>query len=297
MATETSAIENAGGVESERLHWRLRKVWSTCGVAVAAFSAGLAAAILLLILAYVTIKGVGALNPGFFVELPRPVGITGGGVANGIVGSAIMVGIATLIATPIGVLTGIFLALFGRGTIAEGVRFLADVLSGIPSIVIGLFAYTLFVAPVKHFSALSASFAFAILMLPLVIRTSEEALRSVPTAVREGALALGMSVFSATIRVVLPAARAGIATGLLLSVARVTGETAPLLFTAFGSQFWEFDPNRPMAELSLQIFTYAISPYEDWHRQAWAGALVLIFVVFLLNLIARIALNPMRGKR
>jgi phosphate transport system permease protein len=297
MATDTSIVESAAGIRTDELHWRLRKVWSTAGVAVATFSAGLAASILLLILGYVTVKGIGALNPAFFLELPRPVGVTGGGVANGIVGTGIMVGIATLIATPIGVLTGIFLALFGRGNIAEGVRFLADVLSGIPSIVIGLFAYTLFVAPVKHFSAFSASFAFAILMLPLVIRTSEEALRSVPTAVREGALALGMSVYSATIRVVLPAARAGIATGLLLSVARVTGETAPLLFTAFGSQFWELNPNRPMAELSLQIFTYAISPYEDWHRQAWAGALVLIFVVFMLNLLARIALRPRTGKR
>ncbi len=292
MAARTSVAESAVVMQTDDLNWRLRKVWSTAGVAVAAFCASLAAATLLLILAYVTIKGIGALNPAFFIELPRPVGVTGGGVANGIVGSAIMVGIAALIATPIGVLTGIFLALFGRGAVAEGVRFLADVLSGVPSIAIGLFAYTIFVAPVKHFSAFSASFAFAILMLPLVIRTSEEAIRSVPTAVREGALALGMSVYSTTVRVVLPAARAGIATGLLLSVARVTGETAPLLFTAFGSQFWELDPNKPMAELSLQIFTYAISPYEDWHRQAWAGALILITVVFVLNLVARIALRP-----
>ena len=297
MATRTTLAESAAEMRTDELEWRLRKLWSACGVAASGFSAGLAAATLLLILGYVTVKGIGALNPAFFIELPRPVGVTGGGVANGIVGSAIMVGIAALIATPIGVLTAIFLAMFGRGSIAEGVRFLADVLSGIPSIVIGLFAYTIFVAPVKHFSAFSASFAFAILMLPLIIRTSEEAIRSVPTAVREGALALGMSVYSATLRVVLPAARAGIATGLLLSVARVTGETAPLLFTAFGSQFWELDPNRPMAELSLQIFTYAISPYEDWHRQAWAGALVLIFVVFLLNLIARIALRPKSGGR
>jgi phosphate transport system permease protein len=297
MATRTTLVESAAEMRTDDLQWRLRKVWSTCGVAVSGLSAGLAAATLLVILGYVTAKGIGALNPAFFIELPRPVGVTGGGVANGIVGSAIMVGIAALIATPVGVLTGIFLALFGRGSVAEGVRFLADVLSGVPSIAIGLFAYTLFVAPFKHFSAFSASFAFAILMLPLVIRTSEEAIRAVPTAVREGALALGMSVFSATLHVVLPAARAGIATGLLLSVARVTGETAPLLFTAFGSQFWELNPNRPMAELSLQIFTYAISPYEDWHRQAWAGALVLIFVVFLMNLVARVALRQKTGNR
>jgi phosphate transport system permease protein len=164
-------------------------------------------------------------------------------------------------------------------------------LAGVPSIVIGLFAYTVLVAPFKHFSALSASFAFAILMLPVIVRTSEEAIRSVPTVVREGALALGMSVYSSTVRVVLPAARGAIFTGLLLGIARVTGETAPLLFTAFGSQFWELNPTNTMAGLSLQVFTYAISPYEDWHRQAWAGALILIVAVFIINVAARIALR------
>jgi len=201
------------------------------------------------------------------------------------------VSIAAIIATPISVLVGIYLALFGRGLVAEGLRFLADVLAGVPSIVIGLFAYTMLVAPFKHFSALSAAVAFAILMLPIVIRTSEESIRSVPTVVREGALALGMSVFTATTKVIVPAARSAIITGLLLGIARVTGETAPLLFTAFGSQFWELNPANPMAELSLQVFTYAISPYEDWHRQAWAGALVLIVAVFIINLSARLALR------
>jgi phosphate transport system permease protein len=188
-------------------------------------------------------------------------------------------------------LTGIYLALFGRGRTAESIRFLADVLSGVPSIVIGLFAYALLVAPLKHFSAFSASFAFAILMLPIILRTSEEAIRAVPVAVREGAFALGMSTYTATMHVVLPAARGTIVTGLLLGIARVTGETAPLLFTAFGSQFWELNPGRPMAELSLQVFTYAISPYDDWHRQAWAGALVLIVAVFIMNVAARFALR------
>ncbi|MGP6192142.1 MAG: phosphate ABC transporter permease PstA [Vulcanimicrobiaceae bacterium] len=244
-----------------------------------------------MILAYVFAQGIAAINPAFFLELPRPVGVTGGGVANGIVGSFIMVGIAAVMATPVAVLTGVFLALFGRGAIAEGIRFLADVLSGVPSIAIGLFAYTLFVAPFKHFSALSASVAFAILMLPIIIRTTEEAVRSVPSTVREGALALGMSVYVSVVHVVLPAARSAITTGLLLGIARVTGETAPLLFTAFGSQFWELNPSNPMAELSLQVFTYAISPYDDWHRQAWAGAFVLIVVVFFLNLGARFALG------
>ena len=275
---------------------RSRAAWSAVGVTMAALCAGIAALTLLLIFGYVAGKGISSINIAFFTQVPRPVGVTGGGVSNGIVGSAIIVSIAAILATPIGVLAGIFLALFGRGTVAEGLRFAADVLSGVPSIVIGLFAYTVLVAPLKHFSAVSAAFAFAILMLPIIIRTSEEAIRSVPTVVREGALALGMSVYTATVRVVLPAARSAIITGLLLSIARVTGETAPLLFTAFGSQFWELNPGNPMAELSLQVFTYAISPYEDWHRQAWGGALVLIVAVFALNLAARFALRSrLRG--
>jgi phosphate transport system permease protein len=167
------------------------------------------------------------------------------------------------------------------------VRFLSDVLSGIPSIAIGLFAYTLLVAPFKHFSGVSASVAFAVLMLPLIIRTSEEAVRSVPQTIREGALALGMSVYRSTMQVIVPAARPAIITGLLLSIARVAGETAPLLFTAFGSPFWTVNPTQPMAQLPLQIFNYAISPYEDWHRQAWGGAMILILAVLVLNITAR----------
>jgi phosphate transport system permease protein len=269
-----------------------RYLRSAVGTFLSGLCAGGAALVLLLILGYVAIQGIHAINVPFLTQLPVPVGESGGGVANGIAGTFIMVGIATLIATPIGILTGILVALFGRGIVAEGIRFLSDVLSGIPSIAIGLFAYTLFVAPFKHFSALSASFAFALLMLPLIIRTSEEAIRSVPQVVREGALALGMSVYRSTIHVVLPAARPAIVTGLLLGIARITGETAPLLFTAFGSQFWELNPSNPMAELSLQIFTYAIGPYKSWHEQAWAGALLLIFAVFVLNVIARLVLRP-----
>jgi phosphate transport system permease protein len=221
-----------------------------------------------------------------------PVGEPGGGVANGIVGTLITVGIATLLALPIGLLGALFLALFGRGWFPEAVRFLSDVLSGIPSIAIGLFAYTLLVAPFRHFSALSASFAFALLMLPIILRTSEEAIRSVPRSIREGALALGLSEFATTMRIVVPAARPAITTGLLLAIARVTGETAPLLFTAFGSQFWELNPGQPMAQLPLQVFTYAISPYASWHAQAWAGALLLIGAVLALNILARLVLTP-----
>ncbi|HEY9085358.1 MAG TPA: phosphate ABC transporter permease PstA [Candidatus Tyrphobacter sp.] len=272
---------------------RARHIRSFIGTALTAFCASLGAVALLLIFAYVLLQGFRALNPAFVTQLPVPVGESGGGVANGIVGSAITVALAIVIAMPIGLLSGLFLALFGRGWFPSVVRFLSDVLSGIPSIAIGLFAYILFVAPFRHFSALSASFAFAMLMLPVILRTSEDAVRSVPREIREGALALGMSEYATTMRIVVPAARSAIITGLLLSIARVTGETAPLIFTAFGTPFWELNPSNPMAQLPLQIFTYAISAYQSWHQQAWAGALLLICAVFVLNVFARLVLSPM----
>lgn len=251
--------------------------------------AGGLALVLLLIIGYVAFHGIGALSWSFFAHLPHPIGVPGGGVANGIAGTLIMVGIAAVMAFPVGILVGIFLSVYGHGRVAHTIRFLSDVLASVPSITIGLFAYTLLVAPFRHFSAFSASFAFAILMIPLIVRTTEGAIRMVPIEMREAAVALGASEFQATVRCVLISARPGIVTGLLLALARVTGETAPLLFTAFGSQFWELNPNNPMAELSLQIFTYAISPYREWHQQAWGGALILILAVFVLSVIARIA--------
>jgi phosphate transport system permease protein len=273
-----------------------RRIYALLGTALTLACAVLGAVSLLAILGYVVRQGIGAINWEFLTQLPHPIGVSGGGVVNGIAGSGIIIGIATLMAVPIGLLTGIYLALFGRGLIPETLRFLADVLSGIPSIAIGLFAYALLVAPFKHFSAFSASFAFMILMLPLLVRTSEQAIRSVPQTVREGALALGMSNFRATVRIVIPTAMPAIITALLLAIARVTGETAPLLFTAFGSQFWETNPSNPMAELSLQVFTYAISPYPSWQAQAWGGALLLIVAVFILSLGARFMLSrAMRG--
>jgi phosphate transport system permease protein len=275
----------------------VRRIRSALGVLFAGTCAGVAAAVLLAIFVHVLREGVGAFNVDFLTQLPHPVGITGGGVANGILGSLIIIGIAVLIATPVGVLTGIYLALFGSGPLAESVRFMGDVLSGVPSIAIGLFAYTLLVAPFHHFSGLSASLAFAILMLPIIIRTAEEAVRSVPRRTREGGFALGLSKYAITMKVVLPAARPAILTGVLLGIARVTGETAPLLFTAFGTQFMEVNPTNPMAELSLQVFTYAISPYQDWHRQAWAGATLLIVAVFVLNVGARFLFKPPSAKR
>jgi phosphate transport system permease protein len=281
-------------VRHHRLAWR--RTHASLGIALALGCAALAAGSLLVILGYVVVQGIGAINWDFLTQLPHPVGVPGGGVSNGIVGALIVIGIATAMAVPIGLLTGIYLALFGRGAIPEALRFLSDVLSGVPSIAIGLFAYAVLVAPLKHFSAFSASFAFMMLMLPLLVRTSEQAIRSVPDTVREGALALGMSNFRATVYIVLPTARPAIITALLLAIARVTGETAPLLFTAFGSQFWETNPNHPMAVLALQVFTYAITPYSNWQTQAWGGALLLIVAVFVLSLGARLMLRrAMRG--
>lgn len=276
---------------------RNRHLLSTLGTAGTVFCAGLASGLLVLLLLYVTLQGITALNPAFFLSLPHPVGVAGGGLGNGIVGSAIMIGLAVLLAGPLGVGTGIFLASYGRGIGAEGIRYLSDVLSGIPSIAIGLFAYTVVVQPLGHFSAFSASVALAMLMLPIIVRATEEAFRSVPSEIREASLALGLTTYSTTIHVLLPAARPLLATGLLLAIARVSGETAPLLFTAFGSQFWEFNPLAPMAELSLQVFTYAISPYQEWHKLAWGGAFLLIIVVFILNLAARVVIKPVAKSR
>lgn len=269
----------------------LRRFIGTLGVGLALFCALLAAVGLLVVLGFVIAQGISAINWEFLTQLPHPVGVEGGGVGNGILGTFIILAIATAMAVPLGLLTGIYLALFGRGVVPEALRFLSDVLSGVPSIAIGLFAYAVLVAPLKHFSGFSASFAFMMLMLPLLVRTSEQAIRSVPQTVREGALALGMSNFRATVGIVLPTAMPAIVTALLLAIARVVGETAPLLFTAFGTQFWETNPNNPMAVLALQVFNYAISPYANWQSQAWGGALLLVFSVFVLSLGARLMLR------
>lgn len=266
-----------------------RRLGSLLWTGASAFCAIGVAVVLLLIMGYVVREGLSALSLSFLTQLPRPVGVPGGGVANGIVGTLIIVAIAALMAFPVGIFVGIYLAVYSHRRMAKSLSYLADVLAGVPSIAIGIFAYILLVAPFRHFSALSASFAFAVLMAPLVIRTTEGAVALVPRELREAATALGAMEYRVTGKVLLVAARPGIITGLLLALARVTGETAPLLFTAFGSQFWELNPNRPMAELSLQIFTYAISPYRDWHEQAWGGALILIIAVFLLSVFARLS--------
>jgi phosphate transport system permease protein len=275
---------------------QLRQAWNGIMLVVTWLCAGLAAALLALIVIYVIQRGAPALNPKFFTQLPTPIGIPGGGVANAIVGSIAIISMASLIAVPIGVMAGIYLALLGRGWLAEAVRFLSDVLTGVPSIAIGVFAYTIVVVPQKHFSADSAAVALSIIMLPIIVRTTEEAVRLVSPSIREGALALGIESWKSIVLVTVPCARAGIVTGALLGVARVAGESAPLLFTAFGSQFWTRSPNAPTSALPLLVFQYAIAPYREWQQLAWGGALTLIALVFALNITARL-LFPARMVR
>ncbi len=234
---------------------------------------------LLAIFGYLVARGIGSLNLAFFTHLPVPVGEKGGGMANAIVGSGLILLIASIIGVPLGIGAGIYVAEFGRGRLAPLVRFTADVLNGVPSIVIGIVAYALVVLRQKHFSALSGGIALGIMMIPTITRTTEEVLLMVPNSVREAALGLGIARWRATISITLRTATAGVITGVMLAFARVAGETAPLLFTAFGNQFWNLNPNQPTAALPLQIFTYAISPFDEWHRLAWGGALVLIALI------------------
>jgi phosphate transport system permease protein len=250
-------------------------------------AAALATLPLVLVFSYLVLKGASSLNADFFLHTPRPVGIPGGGIANAIVGTVLLVGIASLVGVPIGVGGGIYLAERKGTALAKVVRFLADVLNGLPSIVMGIFAWEMLVRPARHFSALSGGVALGVMMIPTVSRTTEEMIRVVPSALREAALALGYARWRASLRVILPASLSGVVTGILIAVARVSGETAPLLFTAFGNQFWSFSPKEPIAALPLQVFSYAISPYDEWHAQAWAGALVLIALVLVVSLIAR----------
>ncbi len=243
---------------------------------------------LILILAFLVYRGASAVNLDFFTQLPKPVGEPGGGMANAIVGTLTLVGLASCLGLPLGILGGVYLAESRDRRLPWMIRFLADVLNGVPSIVIGIFAYTIVVLPMRHFSALAGGFALAIIMLPIVLRTTEELVRLVPASLREAALALGIPEWKVMLRVVLPTARAGIITGVMVAVARIAGETAPLLITAFGNRFWHQGLFQPIAALPLQIFSYAIAPFDDWHRQAWAGALVLILLIFSSSLVTRI---------
>ena len=266
---------------------RGRHLTSGAMIGLTYLAAVLATLPLLLILWHLLKKGASSLSLAFFTNMPKPVGEVGGGMANAIVGTLTLIGIACVIGLPIGIGAGIYLAEKRITPIAHSVRFLSDVLNGLPSIVMGIFAWEFLVRPAGHFSALAGGAALGAMMIPLVTRTTEEMLRVVPVSLREAALALGYPKWRTSISVVLRTALAGIATGALVAVARVAGETAPLLFTAFGNQFWSTSLRQPIAALPLQIFTYAISPYDEWHAQAWAGALVLISIVLVISLAAR----------
>jgi phosphate transport system permease protein len=260
---------------------------------------GLAALIttlpLLFILYHLARQGAGAVSADFFTQMPKPVGEGHSGMANAIVGTLILIAIACAIGLPIGIGAGLYLADYRGSRLATAVRFLADVLNGLPSIVIGIFAWQFLVRPLGHFSALAGGVALAAMIIPMITRTTEEMVNLVPIALREAALALGYSRARTALTVVLRTATAGIVTGVLVAVARVAGETAPLLFTAFGNQFWTLRLDQPIAALPLQIFAYAISPYDEWHRLAWAGALVLIAVVFVISVAARFATRSRFG--
>ncbi|ABF41974.1 phosphate ABC transporter membrane protein 2, PhoT family [Candidatus Koribacter versatilis Ellin345] len=242
-----------------------------------------AAALVLLplgaIFVYLLMKGIGSINIAFLTQTPKPVGEPGGGMANAIAGSAMILAMASCIGVPLGIGSGIYLSEFGRNRFGDSVRFVADVLNGVPSIVIGIAVYSLVVVPQKHFSAFSGAVALGIMMIPTIARTTEEMLLMVPQSIREAAYGLGISQWRTTISIALRTATSGVITGVMLAFARVAGETAPLLFTAFGNQYWSHSLNQPTAALPLQIFTYAISPFEEWHRQAWAGALILIVLI------------------
>jgi phosphate transport system permease protein len=279
---------------------RIRIVWRKSLNVVMLTLTGVAAfavvAVLFFILGYLLYNGGKSLNWAFFTRLPKPVGETGGGMANAIVGSLKLLLLAALMGLPVGLIAGIYLAEFGGKTFSFVIRYTTDLLNGVPSIVMGIFAYSIVVLPVKHFSTLAGGFALGIMVIPITVRATEEFLRAIPNSLREGSMALGANKWRTIVSVILPAASGGIITGMLLSLARVAGETAPLLFTAFSNRYWSPGWSQPIASLPVMIYTYAIAPYDDWHRQAWAAGLVLLGLVLLANLGCRIVINR-RGVR
>jgi phosphate transport system permease protein len=246
------------------------------------------------VLFFVVRQGVLALNLEFFVAMPKPVGEVGGGMGNAIVGTLILAGLGSLFAIPVGIVSGVYMSEYAGSRFASTVRFAADTLNGVPSIVIGVFVYGIAVLPFRQFSAFAGGLALGIMMIPIIARTTEELLLLVPSTMREGALALGATRARAVFSVVVPAAAPGIVTGVVLALARIAGETAPLLFTSFSNRFFTTNLRQPIASLTVQVFTYAISPYEDWHRQAWAGALVLVTIVLICSLLARFATHRLQ---
>ena len=272
-----------------RLIWR--KSLNVFALTLTGVAALAVVSILFLILGYLIYNGGKSLNWDFFTKLPKPVGETGGGMANAIVGSLKLLFLAAVMGIPVGLMAGVYLAEFGGKTFSFVIRYTTDLLNGVPSIVIGIFAYSLVVMPVKHFSTLAGGFALGIMVIPITVRSTEQFLRSVPGTLREGAMALGASKWKTIATVILPAAKGGIITGVLLALARVAGETAPLLFTAFGNRFWSPGLSQPISSLPVMIYTYAIAPYDDWHRQAWAAGLVLLGLVLVANVGTRLALG------
>jgi phosphate transport system permease protein len=263
-----------------------RRATSSLMATLTAASALIVVSLLLIILGYIAWRGVSSLSFQFLIDTPKPVG-EGGGIGNAIQGTLVLLCIASVIGLPFGIATGIFLAEFGEGRFASIVRFVADTLTGVPSIVVGVFVYTLIVLPMKQFSTLAGGLSLALIMIPIVTRTTEEMIRLVPNSLREGALALGAPQWRVTMGVVLPVAANGIATGAMLAIARVSGETAPLIFTAFGSRFFNWYLDQPIASLTVQIYNYAISPYDEWHAQAWAATLVLMTLILVINITVR----------
>jgi phosphate transport system permease protein len=274
-----------------------RKAVSSLFVGFCAASVILALVPLAFILFFLVSQGIQSLNLAFFTEMPKPVGEVGGGMANAIVGTLILSGLGALFAVPIGIVSGVYMSEYAGTKLASTVRFAADTLNGVPSIVVGVFVYGIAVLPFKQFSALAGGLALGIMMIPLIARTTEELLLLVPHTMREGALALGATRARAVFSVVVPAALPGIITGVVLALARIAGETAPLLFTSFNNRFFSTDLGQPMASLTVQVYTYANAPYADWHRQAWAGALVLVMIVLVCSLLARFATRRIEGLR
>lgn len=272
-----------------------RKLVSALFVGFCGGSVVLALVPLAFILFFVVSQGIFALNIGFFTNMPAPVGETGGGMANAIVGTLMLTALGSVFAIPVGILSGVYVSEYADTKLASSIRFAADTLNGVPSIVVGVFVYGLAVLPFKQFSAVAGGLALGIMMIPIITRTTEELLRLVPGSMREGALALGATRARAVFSVVLPAAAPGIITGVVLALARIAGETAPLLFTSFNNRFFTTSFTQPVSSLTVQVFTYAISPYPDWHRQAWAGALVLVAIVLICSLLARFATRKLES--
>lgn len=290
-----SVSRDTGSLLARDRHTTMRQVQSAMVAGLIGLAAVIAVGVLWIILGYVIARGLPALNWDFFTKAPKPYGETGGGVAPAIVGSLYMLAVASIIAVPIGVGAAVYLSEFGRGRFATVVRVVVDLLAGLPSIVVGAFVWSLVVRRlVGHYSGIAGSVALAIIMIPITARTVEEILKLVPQALREASLALGVPLWRTVLFVVIPAARGGIITGIVLAMARAGGETAPLLLTTLGNMFFNFNLFQPMAALPLQIYTYASSPYEDWHTKAWGGSLILILLIGILNLVTRLAT---RGKQ